>query len=420
MNLLIIGRGVSGEAAGELARALGWGAELVADGDPEVERIDWSRIDRVVASPGVGERSQLLNLALERGIPVIGELEFGAGHFQGPMLAVTGTNGKTTTTELAAHILRRLYPGEVVEAGNIGTPLSAVAAQWLKAPPEKLPLAVVEVSSFQLERTVDFAPIAAAILNIASDHLDRYHGSQEEYSRTKYRIFARVPEENRIALHGLPGGAAMRWSVDADGTFRHLGRAVFRQDETMLPGSHNRENLLAALELASRMFDGEQLTGAVLREAVTTFRVGRHRLECFAEIGDVVCVDDSKATNPASVVAALKTLDRPARLLLGGLDKEMDFTPIAECADRIARAYVIGRSRPRIIAALEGQVDMVFCSTLEEAAARMVEEARPGEAVLLSPACASMDMFKDYKERGDCFQQACLAAIIRRAGEGKR
>ncbi len=406
MKRLIIGRGISGTAAEALTAFTGHEFHTVTDRETTPAELDWNEFDTVIVSPGVRPESPLLLAAQTAGLPILSELEYGARHFRGILLAVTGTNGKTTTVELTTHILKALYQGTVSEAGNIGLPLSTLAART-----EQPALAVVEVSSFQLEYADRFAPKAAVLLNIAGDHLDRYHDSIDAYAQVKYSIFRHVPAADRIVMHGLPGGAAPRFGADADGWILDDGARLFRQSDTHLAGEHNLENLLAALELCSRVLDGAVIRSPELAAAVMSFRTGRHRLEEVANFNGVRCVNDSKATNPASVAAALRTFaGSRVHLLLGGLDKDMDFSLLNDYAGQIVHAYIIGRAAPKIAATLAGHIPGSRFDGYEEAIDAMLRTARPGEVVLLSPACASMDMFRDYQERGDRFRDACQRA----------
>ena len=408
---LILGGGLSGRAAARLAADIGMEPKIVSDAagiDPVAECAFGSLI---VTSPGVKPlTSPLYRAALARAgrgeCELISELEFGFRHLPGrkSCLAITGTNGKTTTTELVCHLLRTLgIPAE--PAGNIGLPLSDTAAAILEGKLSSAALPVVETSSFQLERVRDFAPAAAALLNLESDHEDRYAGGFDEYVRVKRRIFDRVPPENRITGLSLPPEPAAPRRVGIAGDWLTVdGTPLLALPETRLNAPHNRENLAAAVELCLRVVPAERLFDSAFAKAVRAFSPGRHRIETVLEAGGIRFIDDSKATNPASVVAALRSVPGPVVLLLGGLDKAMDFSPLAEWSGKIRFAVFFGECREKIRAALPADIPGADCGTDFELAVRTAaEHARPGDAVLLSPACASMDMFRDYRERGERF-----------------
>lgn len=418
---LILGGGVSGRAARRLAETLGMEAEILSDPAPCPPEEAVAHRSLLVTSPGVVPLTSPLWQAAarraERGeVEFISELEFGFRHLpRRRCIAITGTNGKTTTTELACHLLNASGV-PAVTAGNIGVPLSDIAADMRegKLPPETLP--VVEVSSFQLERADSFAPVAAALLNLESDHINRYAGGFEEYCEVKRRIFRHVPEENRIFGLSLP--APRRVEVRAGRLFVD-GRELIDTAETRLHAPHNQENLAAAVELALRLLPEGGVFRREFTDAILSFEPGRHRIELVAEQDGIRYVNDSKATNPASVLAALRTLPerRCAVLLLGGLDKGMDFTPLLEEKERVRFAVLYGACRAAIAAVLDGKVPFAECGNDFEKAVEIASaHALPGDTVLLSPACASMDMFRDYKERGDRFAAAVHALLAERSG----
>ncbi|MBR7104449.1 MAG: UDP-N-acetylmuramoyl-L-alanine--D-glutamate ligase [Lentisphaeria bacterium] len=394
MELVIIGGGVSGRAAEKLGKKLGYTCTVVEDKTCSV----LPPADLIVASPGVfPARSSLYQQALSSGVELIGEMEFAFRHFHGRILAITGTNGKTTTTELTTHLLNAMGHTALF-AGNIGRPLSELAAEAYSD------TAVVEVSSFQLELAPAFAPFAAALLNLESDHEDRYPGGFEEYCAVKRRIFRRTPEENRIL--GLSfADAPRRITVRED----HLcldGEKFLDLRTTRLGAPHNRENLAAAAELVLRVITKEELLSERFIRAVQQFSPGRHRIEQVTEKNGILFVNDSKGTNPAAVLAAVRSIGRKCVIMLGGLDKGMDFTPLAALVPHLSGAVLYGESAGKIRTVLEGKIPLAACgSDFEAAFAAAVKMAQPGECVLLSPACASMDMFKNYQERGDRFCQ---------------
>ena len=411
---LILGGGVSGRAALRLAETLGMEAEILSDPSPCPPEEAVARSSLIVTSPGVHPLTSPLWQAAKRRADrgeteFLSELEFGFRHLpQRRCIAITGTNGKTTTTELTCHLLNAAGV-PAVTAGNIGVPLADIAADMRegKLPPETLP--VVEVSSFQLERADTFAPLAAALLNLELDHINRYAGGFDEYCEVKRRIFRHVPEENRI--FGLSIPAARRVEV-REGRLFADNRELIELAATRLNASHNRENLAAAVELCLRILPEGGVFRQEFLEAIRSFEPGRHRLEVVAERNGIRYINDSKATNPASVLAALRTLParRCAVLLLGGLDKGMDFTALLREKERIKFAVLYGACRDVIASVLDGEIPFVECGNdFEKAVRTAASHAAPGDTVLLSPACASMDMFRDYQERGNRFAELVRA-----------
>lgn len=396
-KIAILGGGVSGRGAALLAEKKGSSAVILNDGENKGLPADAGLI---VASPGVPPlRSALYKAAQESGKEFISEMEYGFRHFKGRVAAITGTNGKTTTTELTVFLLREAG-FNAVAAGNIGVPLSEVAAQ--ETQPD---IAVVEVSSFQLELIDTFAPQAAVLLNLESDHEDRYAGGFEEYCAVKRKIFDRVPEEN--CIRGLSFADAPRRVLYEGDTLVCDGRKLFDVTLTELSAPHNRENLAAAVELFLR-FAPEKIN--ILPEAVKKFRCGRHRIEFFHERQGKRFYDDSKGTNPAAVVAAVKAVPGKIVLLAGGLDKGMDFSILSSVAHRVRAAVLYGQCREPIARVFrESGVPVWDCGTdFEYAVDTALHTACNGDAVMLSPGCASMDMFKNYQERGEKFKELVL------------
>jgi len=412
----IIGRGVSGLAAARLAEAAGHKIKFFEDAPASAEKPSsaiFTGFDLLIVSPGVPPYSPVYLAALASGVELISELEFGARHFDGPMLAITGTNGKTTTTELTVHLLQALGV-DARPAGNIGLPLCDICADILEHKAGKGLLPVIEVSSFQLERCFKFTPFAAVLLNITSDHLNRYHDRMDEYAATKFKIFDRMPVERRVAglslretpEFKLPACAGNKITVCA-GDLLYDGKLIVRQQETQLKGPHNLENLAAALELARIYLGHDVLFSPVLKKAVCEFAPGRHRLEQVAEHSGIVFINDSKATNPASVIVALHTVSAPGRknvnIILGGLDKNMDFSSLREVSGFVKKGFIIGQCRQKIFDTLSSSFPCELFDTFKDAVTAAARNSVKGDVVLLSPACASMDMFKDYKDRGDQF-----------------
>jgi UDP-N-acetylmuramoylalanine--D-glutamate ligase len=347
--------------------------------------------DVLVKSPGVPGESPLVAAARSRGVPVWSEIELGVRLLSGhPLVGVTGTNGKTTTTELLGAIFRAAgLPVEV--AGNVGTPLTGIEPEpgaWL----------VVELSSFQLEDVHELKPRVAVLLNLEPDHLDR-HGTLDAYRDAKLRLFARqTAEDVAVVPHGfgeVPGAAR---------------RIEFRWDDPLpaepaIPGPHNRENAAAATAAARATGIGDD----AIAEALRSFPGVPHRLEPVAERGGVRFVNDSKATNAAAARRALASFDAPLHLILGGSDKGEPFSDFARlmAGANVVAAYLIGETAPALADALgSSRVPFRRCGTLEAAVAEAARAARPGDVVLLSPACASYDQFANFEERGEAFRAA--------------
>jgi len=336
-------------------------------------------IDVVVKSPGVPGEAALVVGARERGIPVWSEVELGYRLLpHSRFVGVTGTNGKTTTAELLGAIFRAAGR-DVAVAGNVGTPLTSVrAADWV----------VCELSSFQLEDVHELACDVAVLLNLEPDHLDR-HRTFAAYRDAKLRIFERA--RMRIVPRGL----------GLDGIEFSAGDAL--PAEPRLRGAHNRENAAAATAAARAAGVSEDHIAAALQ----SFPGVPHRLELVAERNGVRYVNDSKATNVAAALRALEAYrDEPVHLILGGSPKGEDFEPLAAAiSPNVRSVHLIGAEAPRLAESIAGDHD----GTLEEAVAHARELARPGDVVLLSPACASYDQFANFEERGEAFRRLVTA-----------
>ena len=399
-KVTVIGGGVSGKAAALLARKLGDTPEIINDGETLCLPADSGLI---VASPGVHPlRSPLYKAAAASQVEFIGEMEYGSRHFKGRIAAITGTNGKTTTTELTLFLLQKAG-FDAVAAGNIGLPLSDVAA--LEKQPD---IAVVEVSSFQLELIDTFRPEAAVLLNLESDHEDRYAGGFAEYCAVKKKIFNALPEDKCIWGLSFP---EKKRRVDYKGDMLTIdGQEILDVASTALSAPHNRENLAAAVELFIR-FAPEKT--ALLPDAVKEFRCGKHRIEFFCEKRGIRFYDDSKGTNPSAVAAAIKSVPGQVILLAGGLDKGMDFSILATVADRVRQVVLYGQCREPIGRIFKkAGVPVAECGTdFELAVETAIASAQKGDTVLLSPGCASMDMFKNYQERGEKFKEIVCRKI---------
>jgi UDP-N-acetylmuramoylalanine--D-glutamate ligase len=366
--------------------------------DPDGALLDG--VELLVKSPGVPSEAPLVAAARARGVPVWSEVELGARLVAQPDVGITGTNGKTTTTELVGAMLRAAGK-PVAVAGNVGRALCALDGEL--APGEAV---VCELSSFQLEDIDRLRAHVAVLLNLTSDHLDR-HGSFERYRETKLRIFENQRGED-VAV--VPRGFA---EVPGRGRRVEFDAADPLPAEPLIPGEHNRENAAAATAAARALGIADRTIGKALR----TFPGVPHRLEPVGEARGVRFVNDSKATNPESAERALRAYPPGLHVILGGSRKGSSFSALARAARRcgIARAYLIGETAAEIAEALAAEgVPFASCGDLESAVRRAFAEAEPGETILLSPACASFDQFRDFEERGERFR-AIVATVEERA-----
>ena len=400
--------------AGRL-RAAGVEVHLDASGEALA-----ARVQTLIKSPGVPARAPGVLAARRAGVTVIGELELAWRLLDNAFVAVTGTNGKTTTTEWIGHI-HRAAGAPVAVAGNVGTALSGLVGELARDA-----TVICEASSFQLEDAVAFAPEVAVLLNVTPDHLDR-HGSLEAYEAAKLRIFANqgpedvavLPDDLDVPVGGRArqlrfgdraaaggpahmcaalrlGGGALRWD----------GRELLGVEELPLPGAHNLQNAMAAATACLARGLEPEAVAAGLR----SFRGVAHRLELIDERGGVRYVNDSKATNVASTIVALRSYAGGVHLIAGGRGKSQDFSPLAPLVrERCAAVYLIGEDGPRIGAALrDAGAPLHDAGTLAAAVGEAAARARPGDVVLLSPACASFDQFRDFEERGEQFRRLVL------------
>jgi UDP-N-acetylmuramoylalanine--D-glutamate ligase len=338
-------------------------------------------MDVLIKSPGVPADAPLVAAARPRGVPVWSEVELGARLLSNPILGVTGTNGKTTTSELLGVML-----GAPV-AGNVGRALceldgEVAAGEWI----------VCELSSFQLEDIDEFRPHIGVLLNLEPDHLDR-HGSFGAYRDAKLRIFEnQTAADTAVVPRGFP-------------TVGDAQRVDFAGDDPMpaeprIPGAHNRENAAAATAAAR----AAGISDKRIAEALRSFPGVPHRLEEVAEIGGVRFVNDSKATNAAAARRAIASYDEPLHVILGGLGKNESYAELAaDLRERGARAYLVGAAADELAAALESPFER--SGALATAVRSAAAAARPGDVVLLSPACASYDQFENFEERGDEFRR---------------
>jgi UDP-N-acetylmuramoylalanine--D-glutamate ligase len=386
-RVLVLGLARSGRAAKALLEA--HGAEVVAADRTLGNDTDLGLLDGVevlVKSPGVPGEAPIVVAARERGIPVWSEIELASRYLQNSIVGVTGTNGKTTTTELLGAILA------AQTAGNVGRALSELEGEVGEAE-----CIVCELSSFQLEDVESFRPKIAVLLNLEPDHLDR-HGSFEHYRDAKLRIFEnQTADDVAVVPRGfgpVPGsGARVEFSADDD-----------LPAEPLIPGTHNRENAAAATAVARALGVADETIAAALR----TFPGVPHRLELIAEINGVRWVNDSKATNTAAARRALTAFASPLHLILGGSLKGERFDEFAQDVARanVVTAYLIGEAAEPLAEDLAfASVPFFLSVTLDRAVAEAASAVEAGDVVLLSPACASYDQFRDFEHRGEEFRR---------------
>jgi UDP-N-acetylmuramoylalanine--D-glutamate ligase len=440
-EIAVIGLARSGRAVATLLRKHGYNvyaSDLASSPDTgrcaeelraqgiivDVGRHDLERLGRaalVVTSPGVPPSARPLAFARDHGIQVVSEVEIALNFLAGPrLIAITGTNGKTTTTALVAHLLRGIDL-EAVEAGNIGTPLSEIAAR------ERQPTWIsLEMSSFQLHDTPSLKPDVGVLTNLSPDHLDRY-ATVDAYFEDKARLFANATADSVWVINGDDAlvermaadvaGEKFAFSLvnEAPGYFDSrtnqlivLGTPLLNRTDLPMLGSHNVANALAAslaVMVADRSHQTQQSRKGIAA-ALRTFRSLPHRLELVGEFGGVQWINDSKATNVSSAAVAIDGMERPTVLLLGGRHKGEAYTPLAELVKKkVKRVIAYGEAAPLIATDLRPVVDVVrLGSDFEEVIRAARAAARAGEAILLSPACSSYDMFSNYEERGERFR----------------
>jgi UDP-N-acetylmuramoylalanine--D-glutamate ligase len=375
--------------------------------------------DLVVVSPGIPLALPIFAWSRKAGIPIIAEVEFAYRHLEGKIIGITGSNGKTTTTTLVAELLKGAGL-KGYAAGNIGTPLISLADHT--SPDE---IYAVELSSFQLEGIREFRPFIASILNLTPDHMDRY-AVFSDYIAAKKRILMNQQKTDFAVLNADdPRTSAIASKVHATavrfsrlrtvryGAFVRSGRAIFRSpqgekdlfpvDAVALKGTHNLENVLAAASMAI-------LAGAALESlerSIRNFKGVEHRIEFVSELNGVQYFNDSKATNVDATIKSLESFPGNILLIAGGQDKAGDFTALRSLVrDRVKHLVLIGEATEKIKRALSGLADTIEAQSMQEAVAVCSRMAEPGDVVLLAPACASFDMFRDYEHRGRVFKEA--------------
>ncbi len=377
---------------------------------------------RLIISPGVSLREPALVQAIDRGIPIFGDIELFAHYAKAPIIAITGSNGKSTVTTLVGQMAERAGL-RVRVGGNLGIPVLELLS-------DEAQLYVLELSSFELESTYSLHAKAATVLNISADHMDRYN-NLAEYAAAKYRIYhncewAILNRDDEESYPALSIGAEKtvyftlqppmddEWGlVEDDGFYLALGQQrLMKTSEMRIKGRHNVANALAALALGHTM----DLPLSAMIETLKTFEGLPHRCQWITESNGVTWYNDSKGTNIGATQAAIRGLGPDLNgkiiLLAGGLGKEADFTELrAPIAEYVRSVILFGVDAPKIAAALEGTVSLIHVHDLEEAVTNARDQARPGDAVLLSPACASYDMFDNFEHRGEVFMRCVLNKV---------
>lgn len=441
-RIVILGSGESGTGAARLARYLGYDV-FVSDKGPikdafkaelDANDIAWEEnrhsLDQilnateVIKSPGIPEKSDVMKAVREKGIHVIGEIEFAwrhAGKCQ--IVAITGSNGKTTTTELTHHLLKTAGL-DVRKGGNVGNSFARMVLEDIQNRRTKAAerIFVLEVSSFQLDDIEAFRPKISMLLNITPDHLDRYDYKLENYARAKFRIKMSQKRGDKFIYNGFdpviqqfmeaPASGlksiAIRKGFYKNGHIR-VGKLQFDMTETSLKGPHNMFNAVCAVRAAL-------LLGAEaekIQQGLNTFTPPPHRLEKVAVINGVTWINDSKATNVDSVFYALQAMDTPTVWIVGGQDKGNDYSPLFKLVKKKVKAIIcMGVDNGKLLEVFGGfKKPMVETGSAAAAIAASAQFAQPGDTVLLSPACASFDLFKNYEDRGAQFREEVLALI---------
>ncbi|MCS7278242.1 MAG: UDP-N-acetylmuramoyl-L-alanine--D-glutamate ligase [Aquificaceae bacterium] len=406
-KVLVWGLGVSGKAAVQLLKAKGF--EVYAGDDAEGDRSEEyiNLVDMVVLSPGIPPHHSLWKEAERRGLEVIGELELAWRFFSGKAIAITGTDGKSTTTRLTYLMLREFY-ANVEEGANAGIPLSQIVLRNPSC------LAVLEVSSFQGKTLKTFKPHIGAFLNISEDHLD-WHGSMDDYLWSKRNIFSRQGEEDFLLLNASDErvskteSRAKKFYLLEEGKHGYinngrayfLGEELFEVEKLKIRGRHNWQNALFASAIARLM----QVPLEIIRDVLYSFAGLPHRMEYLGIFNGVQVYNDSKSTTVNALKSALESFeDGKVVLIAGGRDKGGDFESIRELVKRKTKSCVlIGEAKEKIAKAWQG-CQVYLARDLEDAVSMAFDRAVPGDVLLFSPACASFDMFKDYKDRGNRFK----------------
>ena len=377
--------------------------------------------DFIITSPGVPSDATVIVEAQKQGIEIISEIEFASWFCKGSIIAITGSNGKTTTTSLCTHLLNQAGV-KTYAAGNIGNAFSEIALDV-----KEHEFVALEISSFQLDFISSFKPKYAVILNITPDHLDRYENEFQKYAASKMRIFENQSSNDYLIssnddeyLSKLNNDKAVEYrfsltELESNGCYIKDDNFIFRNDEReeiicstnsmKIKGEHNRYNAMATISVAKIIGVENQK----IEESLKTFPGVEHRLESVREINGIEFINDSKATNVDSVWYALRSFNNPLRLILGGKDKGNDYSSIVDqVKNNVKKIYAIGSSAEKVISYFSSIVEVEKMKTLEETVVTAYQEAVAGDIILLSPACASFDMFDSYEHRGKIFKQTVM------------
>ncbi|MEN3029041.1 MAG: UDP-N-acetylmuramoyl-L-alanine--D-glutamate ligase [Aquificaceae bacterium] len=413
-KVLLWGLGVSGRSALELLKAKGFEVYAGDDAEGKDFREYLPLVDLVVLSPGIPPSHPLWREAERRGVEVIGELEIAWRFFRGKAIAITGTDGKSTTTRLTYLILREYY-ANTEEGGNIGTPFSQIV---LKNP---FSLAVLEVSSFQGKTLKTFKPHIGAFLNFSEDHLD-WHPDLEDYLWSKRNIFARQEKEDFLLLNATDirvrdtESRARRLFLLGEGSEGYIksgkayfmGKELFEVERLRIKGKHNWHNALFAGSIGVLL----DVPIEVIREVLYRFEGLPYRMEYLGSFLGVDVYNDSKSTTPNALKSALESFEEGRVVLIaGGRDKGGNFEVLRELVKEKTRACILlGEAKERIARAWKG-CEVYLAESLESAVGRAFELTRPGDVILFSPACASFDMFRDYRDRGERFKETVFKVV---------
>lgn len=447
-NVLVVGNARSGIGAAKLAHQKG-ATVCIYDGKPYEawqeeakqtinelksqgimytlgEMPDVKAFDLVVMSPGISPEIEVVQLAKQLGKKITGEFEFASWYCKAPIIAITGTNGKTTTTTLVGEIMKKYNPSTYV-VGNIGR---AFSEEVLQIPENGI--VVAEVSSFQLETADTFHPFISALLNITPDHLNRHH-TMENYCACKYNIFKNQPEEGysllntkdhyyeeakkqvkarcmSFSLQEIPDCGAYVQAGTLYEKVHGTAHAICKIEDLHIKGTHNVENALAAIAMAAAF----GVPGNLIREVLTTFKGVEHRTEYVLTKRGVDFFNDSKATNTDAAIAGLvglSSLNKPIRLIAGGMDKQTSFKDwIKHFNGLVEKVYILGETKQQIVKECleEGFTQVATFETLEDAIKAAYNDSKANECILLSPACASWDMFESYEKRGELFKETVM------------
>ncbi len=436
-HITILGAIRSGIAAAKLAKTLG-AIPFVSDYSKNLSSIpDLDELgikyelgghtdivfncDFIITSPGVPSEASVIIEAEKRNIKIISELEFASWFCKGSIIAITGSNGKTTTTSLCTHLLNNSGV-KTYSAGNIGNAFSEIVLDV-----KDNEFVALEVSSFQLDFIESFKPKYAVILNVTPDHLDRYENNFQKYSASKMRIYENQSSDDYLIIskddeylsiinydNVVEYGFSLT-QIASNGCYIKNHNFIYRIDEReeiicptnsmKIRGEHNKYNAMATINIAKIIGVENQK----IEESLKSFSGVEHRLESVREINGIEFVNDSKATNVDSVWYALRSFNNPLRLILGGKDKGNDYSSIVEqVKNNVKKIYAIGSSAEKVISYFSSIVEVEKIDTLEETVEKAFHDASAGDVVILSPACASFDMFDSYEHRGKIFKQSVM------------